>query len=63
MNNIIADSGDVVYYVVRVHGQDVTAPVATQQLAEMKKMELEPEQQALAEVVPVTADGKQILFD
>lgn len=62
MNNMVTDSGDVVYYVVRVNGQNVTQPVSSQQLAEMERMRLEPDQQALAEVVPVTAEGQQVLF-
>lgn len=62
MNNMVTDSGEVVYYVVRVDGQNITQPVSSQQLAEMEKMRLDPQQQQVAEVVPVTANGQQLLF-
>lgn len=63
MNNMITDNGDTMYWVVRINGQNVTAPVSSQQLAEMERMRLNSDQQPLAEIVPVTADGKQVLFD
>lgn len=52
-----------IYYVVQVNGRAVTSPVASQHLAESKLIQLDPEQQQIAEIVPVTADGRQILFD
>lgn len=52
---------DQIYYVVKVNGVAVTPPT-TQALAEAKRAELPKESQHLAEVVPVTTDGKQILF-
>ena len=62
MQNQILTDETVVYYVVRVNGQNMSMPVATQMLAEMEKQKLSPELQVLAEVVLVTADGKQLLL-
>ncbi len=49
------------YYVLKVNGAAVTPPT-TRALVEQKKSELPAQSQALAEVVRVTADGKEILF-
>ena len=62
MNNQILTDGTSVYYVVRVNGKEVTQKVATQLLAEMEKQKLSPEMQAIAEVVPVTASGADLLL-
>jgi len=52
----------VVYYVVRVNGANVSTPVTNKAVAEMTKSQLPPETQALAEVVTVTGEGKEVLF-
>lgn len=62
MNNDILNDNTVVYYVVRVNGQNVTIPTSNLAIAEMEKTKLAPDVQMVAEVVPVTADGKQVLF-
>ena len=62
MNNLITDGGDVVYYVVRVNGKDMSVRFESAMLAEAEKNRLAPELRDLAEVVPVTADGKQLLL-
>lgn len=62
MNNEILHDGTVVYYVVRVNGQDMSQKFETQMLAEMEKQKLSPELQSVAEVIPVTADGAQLLL-
>jgi len=62
MNNQILNDNTVIYYVVRVNGQNMTIPFNSMQLAETEKMKLAPELQAIAEVVPVTAEGKELLL-
>lgn len=61
MNNEILSDNTTVYYVVRVNGQVVSVPT-TKTIAEMEKMKLAPELQMVAEIVAVTADGKQLLL-
>jgi len=62
MNNIITDDMDVVYYVIKVNGVAVSTTFAEKLVAEMAKNNLPEEQRLLAEVVPVTSDGKQVLL-
>jgi hypothetical protein len=62
MNNQILNDQTVVYYVVRLNGEIVSQRYQNSVLAEMEKSKLPPEQQALAEVVPITADGNQLLL-
>jgi len=62
MDNMITDDLDVVYYVVRVNGVAVSTPFNERMMAEMAKNNLPEEQKMIAEVVPVTADGKQLLL-
>jgi beta-galactosidase/beta-glucuronidase len=62
MDNMITNGGDVTYYVVRVNGQPVSGQKNSRMVAEMEIQHLPPDQQALAEVVAVTAEGKELLF-
>lgn len=62
MNNQILNDNTVIYYVVRINGKDVTVPFSSPQLAEMEKSKLAPDLQMIAEVVPVTAEGKELLL-
>lgn len=62
MNNQILTDETVVYYVVRANGQDVSQKFGNAMLAEVEKAKLSPELQEIAEVVPVTADGSQLLL-
>jgi len=62
MNNIITDNMDVVYFVGRINGQEVTTRFNDRMMAEMAINNLPEEQKLLAEVVPVTTDGKQVLL-
>lgn len=62
MNNEIIENGDVVYYVLRVNGQNMTGKLESKMLAEMEKQKLSPELRELAEIVPVTSDGSQLLL-
>lgn len=62
MNNEILNDNTVIYYVVRVNGQNMSIPSTSKSIAEMEKMKLAPELQMMAEIVSVTADGKQLLL-
>jgi len=62
MDNMITDDMDVVYYVVKVNGVAVSTRFTERMMAEMAKNNLPEEQKMLAEVVPVTTDGKQVLL-
>ena len=62
MNNLIDNEGNTVYYVVKVNGAAVSPRFSSHQLAEMQITHLEEAHQLIAEVVPVTADGKDLLL-
>ncbi len=62
MNNLIMDNGDVVYYVVKVNGVEISTRFNERLVAEMAKNNLPNEQKMIAEVVPITTDGKQVLL-
>jgi len=62
MNNMITDDIDVVYYVVKVNGVPVSTTFTERMMAEMAKNNLPEEQKMIAEVVPVTTEGKQVLL-
>jgi hypothetical protein len=62
MNNLITDDMDVVYFVVQVNGVPVSTRFSERMMAEMAKSNLPEEQKMIAEVVPVTTDGKQVLL-
>ena len=53
---------NTVYYVVRVNGVDITPKWPDKIMAENSLLSLPDDQQLLAEVVPVTLDGKQMLL-
>jgi len=53
---------DEVKYVVKVNGVAVSIPFTSHFLAEQHISTLPMDQQPLAEVVPVTADGQQLLL-
>ena len=55
-------TNDTIYYVVRVGGKEVSTRYSNRVLAEQELINLAPEQKQLAEIVPVTADGKQVLL-
>ena len=61
MNNLINEV-ERVKYVIKVNGAIVSIPFATPQLAEQAITQLSEAQQSLAEVVAVSADGKEILL-
>lgn len=62
MNNEIIEDGTVVYYVLRVNGQNMSGKLESKMVAEMEKQKLSPELREMAEVVPITADGNQLLL-
>lgn len=62
MDNMITDSNETLYYVVLVHGQEVSPRYNSPMLAEQQIQHLSPEHQSIAEVVPVTEDGRQLLL-
>lgn len=62
MNNQILNDETVVYYVVRANGQTLTQKFESHMLAEAEKQRLSPELQQVAEVVPVTAEGHDLLL-
>lgn len=49
-------------YIVTVKGHAVSPPCASRQIAESYLVRLSPDQQAVAEITPVTSGGQQLLF-
>jgi hypothetical protein len=49
-------------WAVKINGQIVIANLGSQRLAENAVLSLPAHQRALAEVVPMTQDGKMVLF-
>lgn len=47
---------------IRVNGRVVASNLPSRQLAEAQLLTLPAEQRALAEIVPVTADGRSLLL-
>ena len=52
-----------VKFVVKVNGKTVGLPQPSQQLAEAILTTLTPEQRQIAVIVPVTGEGKELLFE
>jgi hypothetical protein len=50
------------FWAVRVNGRIVASNLPSQRLAEHTILSLPPEQQRVAEVVPMTSSGQQILL-
>lgn len=61
MNKLINEQ-EQVKYVIKVNGKVVSIPFTSKMLAEQHINNLPQDQQIIAEVVPVTEDGRQILF-
>jgi len=61
MENPISEVQEV-KYVIKVHGKVVSVPFVTHQLAEAQVAHLSVDQQPFAEIVPITSEGKEILF-
>jgi len=62
MQNQILNDNTVIYYVVRLQGRDITPKVESRAIAEAELSRLPEETRALAEVVPVTSSGDQLLL-
>ena len=58
----LTNSDNVTYYAVMVNGQIVGPKVLTPQAAEAQMMLLDEAHRSIAEVVPITENGQQILF-
>ena len=62
MDQLLNDEVNTVEYVLKVNGVAVSGTFTDKMACEMAKLNLPEEQRMLAEVVPVTSDGKQVLF-
>lgn len=62
MNNQVLQDGTVVYYAIAINGRVVSQPFSDRGVAEMERQKLPHNKQILAEVVPVTSAGQQILL-
>lgn len=61
MNNQLLTDGTVVYYAHKVNGI-IQRKFESSFLAEQEKAKMPQDQQQIVEIVPVTADGKEVLF-
>lgn len=49
-------------YAIKVNGHVIVANIPSRELAEATLFNMAPEQRALAEIVPVTHDGRSLLL-
>lgn len=49
-------------YAIKVNGHVVVANIPSKELAEATLFNMAPEQRALAEIVPITPDGRSLLL-
>lgn len=61
MNNVLVDN-EQVYYKIKVKGKLVGTQYSSEFLAEQAKIQLSEEEQCSAAIVPVNAQGLEILF-
>lgn len=62
MENILMGETEQVKYVVKVNGRIVSVPFTSRHLAEGHISHLPESQQGIAEIVPVTDKGREILL-
>lgn len=62
MSDMLTDSDNQIMYVVKVNGQEVSPRYTSPQSAEAMIQHLSEAHRAIAEVVPVTVDGNQLLL-
>lgn len=62
MNNTLLADGTVLYYALKVNGRIITPPLLNPALLEEYRRNLPPDQKALAEVVSVTPEGREMLL-
>lgn len=58
----LVDDNNSTYYVVRVNGKDVSMRYSNKMMAEQEMVNLTEDQRENAEIVTVTAEGKQVLL-
>ena len=63
MNQQISEVTNEVKYVVKVNGAEVSPRYTTPQAADNALQMLSEEHQAIAEIVPVTSNGQQMLLE
>lgn len=63
MNQQISEVTNEVKYVVKVNGAEVSPRYNTPQAADNALQMLSEEHQAIAEIVPVTSNGQQMLLE
>ena len=61
--DVLLNSGDKIYYVVKVKGQVASPLFETQAAAEHYKLSMPERRQKEASVLPMTEDGKQLLLE
>jgi len=62
MKTVLNDDQNTVKYVVRVNGAEVSPRYTTPQAADAALQLLSEEHRAIAEVVPVTSNGNELLL-
>lgn len=62
MNHNMIEETLPMRYVVKVKGKEVSVPFLNEALAAQYVQSLPRDQQLVAEIVPVTTDGKQLLL-
>ena len=62
MEDMLMNDANTIQYIIKINGVPVSAPFGDKMLAEQAKNNLPEEQRILAEVVPITNDGKQVLL-
>jgi len=62
MDNLITDSTNKVFYVIKINGMEVSARFPTTISAEMAMMSLTEAEQKVAIIVPIVESGDQLLL-
>lgn len=59
---MVMDNGSVVYYVIKANGVNISPKFQNKMVAEMEKQKLSDDMKMVAEIVPVTSDGLELLL-
>lgn len=62
MNDLLMGENEQPKYVIKINGRIVSVPFPSKALAEQHLGNLPKDQQIIAEVVPVTKSGQEMLF-
>jgi len=62
MDNLIVDSTNNMFYVIKINGVEVSARFPTTITAEMAMMSLTEAEQKVAVIVPIVESGDQLLL-